>query len=151
MDFGKRLTRLAGGLPTVRSPGGGSGSTISNVPSMCPLGIGALAPSVTLEVWAASQERLCRCGHWATSELSYAKDMEGQQNASLTSSSSGTPPSSPPTDQSYQTPMVEQVTVLVPVPEDIQLPSPNTSEEETLCVPPPRAPTPGHQVGGQRC
>ena len=72
-----------------------------------------------LEAQAASQERLCRCGRRATSELSYADDMQGQQNASPTSSSSGTLPLSPPTDQSYQTSPVEQVTELVPVPEDI--------------------------------
>ena len=77
--------------------------------------------------------------------------MGEQQNTSPVSSSSGTPPSSPPTDQSYQTPLVEQVTVLVPVPEDVQLPSPNTLEEEVVRVPPPRAPTLGHRVGGQRC
>ena len=104
-----------------------------------------------LEAQAVSQGRLCRCGRQATSELSYAEDMEGQQNASPASSSLGTPPSSPPTDQSYQTPPAEQVTELVPVPEDIQLPSPNSSEEEPIPVPPPRAPTPGQQVRGQRC
>ena len=46
---------------------------------------------------------------------------------------------------------MEQVTELVPVPEDVQLPSPNSSEEEAIPVPPPRAPTPGRRVGGQRC
>ena len=104
-----------------------------------------------LEAQAASQERLCWCGHRATSELSYANDMQGQQNTSPASSSSGTPPLSLPTDQSYQTPPVEQVTELVPVPEDVQLLSPNSSEEEAIPIPPPRAPTPGRQVGGQRC
>ena len=104
-----------------------------------------------LEAQASSTERLCRCGRRATSELSYAEDMEGQQNASPASSSSDTPPSSPPTDQSYQTPPVEQVTELVPVPEDVQLPSPNSSEEEPIPIPPPRASTPGRQVSGQRC
>ena len=104
-----------------------------------------------LEAQAASQERLCRCGCRATSELSYADDMQGQQNASPASSSSGTLPSSLPTDQSYQTPPVEQVTELVPVPEDIQLPSPNSSEEEAIPILPPHALTPGHQVGGQHC
>ena len=87
----------------------------------------------------------------STSELSYAEDMVGQQNPSPVSSSSGTPPSSPPTNQSYQTPPVEEVMALIPVPEDVQLPSLNTSEDEInwvllLCAPPP-----GCQVGGQRC
>ena len=77
--------------------------------------------------------------------------MAGQQNALPASSLSGTPPLSPPMDQSYQTPPVEQVTELVPVPEDVQLLSPNSSEEEIHPVPPPRAQTPGHQVGGQCC
>ena len=104
-----------------------------------------------MEAQAASQERLCRCGRRATSELSYADDMQGQQNASPASSSLGTPLSSLPTDQSYQTPPVEQVTELVPVPEDIQLLSPNSSEEEAIPIPPPRALTPGRQVGGQHC
>ena len=106
---------------------------------------------VILEAQASSTERLCRCGRQATSELSYAEDMEGQQNASPASSSSGTPPSSPPMDQSYQTPPVEQVTQLVPVPEDVQLPLPNSSEEELIPIPPPRSPTPGRQVRGQCC
>ena len=96
-------------------------------------------------------DRCCRCGERATSELSYAEDMDGQQNASPASSSLRTPPSSPPTDQSCQTPLVEQVGTLVLVLEDIQLPSPNTSEDEIVRVPPLRAPTPGHRVGGQRC
>ena len=81
------------------------------------------------------QERLCRCGRWATSKLSYAKEMEGQQNTSPASSSDNTPPSSPPTDQSYLTLVMEQVTVLVPVLEDVQLPLPNSSEEEPIRVP----------------
>ena len=51
-----------------------------------------------LEAQAASTERLCRCGRRATLELSYAEDMQGQQNASPASSTLGTPPSSPPTD-----------------------------------------------------
>ena len=106
---------------------------------------------VILEAQAASLERLSCCGHRATSELSYAEDMQGQQNALPASSSSGTPPSSPPTDQSYQTPPVEQVTKLVPVPEDVQLPSPNSSEEEAILIPLPRTLTPGRQVRGQRC
>ena len=104
---------------------------------------------VILEAQAQSHEgRLCRCGHRATSELSYAEEMQGQQNASPASLSS-TPLSSPSTDQSYQTPPLEQVTALVPVPEEVQLLSPNSSEEEALPVPPPHALTPGRQVGGQ--
>ena len=77
--------------------------------------------------------QLCRCGQRATSELSYAEEMQGQQDASPVSSLSGTPLSSLPTDQSYQTLPVEQVTELVPVPEDVQLPSPNSSKEEATC------------------
>ena len=109
------------------------------------------AKILILEAQAQSQERLCRCGRRATSELSYAKDMQGQQNASPASSLSDIPPLSPSTDQSYQTPPVEQVTALVPVLEEVQLPSPNSSEEEVLRVPPPRALSPNRPVGGQRC
>ena len=64
---------------------------------------------------------------------------------------SPTPPSSLPTDNSYQTPPVEAVATLVPVPEDVHLPSPTSSEEEPIPVPPPRASTPGREVSGQRC
>ena len=59
---------------------------------------------------------MCRCGQRATSELSYAEEMDQRQDAS-----SPSPPSSPPTDGSYQTPVTESVTRLVPVPEDVQL------------------------------
>ena len=65
--------------------------------------------------------------------------------------SSPTLPSSPPTDGSYQTPVMESVTQLIPVPEEVQLPSPTSSEEEVLPVPPPRASTPGREVSGQHC
>ena len=86
-----------------------------------------------------SNERgLCRCGRWATSELSYAEEMDQRQDASTLS-----PPSSPPTDGSYQTPIAESVTRLVPVPTDVQLLSPTSSEEEPIPIPPPRAVTPG--------
>ena len=78
--------------------------------------------------------------------MSYAEEMDQRQDAS-----SPSPPSSPPTDGSYQTPVTESVTRLVPVPEDVQLPSPTTSEEEAIPVPLPRAPTPGREVSGQRC
>ena len=98
-----------------------------------------------------SQERLCRCGHRATSELPYADKMPGQQNALPALSFLGTPPSSPHTNQSYQTPPVEQVTALVLVPEDVQLLSPNSSEQEAIPVPLPRVPTPGCPIGGQHC
>ena len=94
----------------------------------------------------ANERGLCRCGRRATSELSYAEEMDQRQDAS-----SPSPPSSPPTDGSYQTPVTELVTHLVPVPEDTQLPSPTSSEEEPIPVPPPRAPTPGREVSGQRC
>ena len=104
-----------------------------------------------LEAQAGSTDRRCRCGERASSELSYAEEMGEHQGASSASSSDDVPPSSPPTDQSYQTPPVEQVTALVPVPEDVQLPLPNSSEDEIVRVPPPRAPTPGRPVGGQHC
>ena len=94
----------------------------------------------------ANERGLCRCGQRATSELSYAEEMDQRQDAS-----SPTPPSSPPTDGSYQTPVMESVTRLVPVPEDVQLPSPTSSEEVPIPIPPPRATTPGREVSGQRC
>ena len=103
-----------------------------------------------LEAQVGSTDRRCCCGERASSELSYAKDVAERQGAS-SASSSELPPSSPPTDQSYQTPLVEQVTALVPVPEDVQLPLLDTSEEDIVQVPPPGAPTPGRQVGGQHC
>ena len=94
----------------------------------------------------ANERGLCRCGQRATSELSYTEEMDQRQDAS-----SPSPPSSPPTDGSYQTPVTESVTRLVPVPEDVQLPSPTSSEEVPIPVPPPRAVTPGQEVSGQRC
>ena len=78
--------------------------------------------------------------------MSYAEEMDRRQDAS-----SPTPPSSPPTDGSYQTPVTESVTRLVPVPEEVQLPSPTSSEAVPIPVPPPRASTPGREVSGQRC
>ena len=89
---------------------------------------------------------MCRCGQRATSELSYAEEMDQRQDAS-----SPSPPSSPPTDGSYQTPVTESVTRLVPVPEDVQLPSPTSSEEVPIPMPPPRASTPSREVSGQHC
>ena len=89
----------------------------------------------------ANECGLCHCGQQATSELSYAEEMDQRQDAS-----SPSPPSSPLTDGSYQTPTIESVTCLVPVPKDIQLPSPTTSEEVPIPVPPPCASTPGHEV-----
>ena len=94
----------------------------------------------------ANEQGLCHCGHRATSELSYAEEMDQHENASLP-----TPPLSPPTDNSYQTPPVEAVATLIPVPEDVQLPSPTSSEVEPIPVLLPHAPTPSRQVGGQRC
>ena len=94
----------------------------------------------------ANERGLCRCGRRATSELSYAEEMDQRQDAS-----SPSPLSSPPTDGSYQTPATESVTRLVPVPEEVQLPSPTSSEEVPIPVPPPRASTPGREVSGQRC
>ena len=100
-----------------------------------------------LRAQVESNERgLCRCGQRATSELSYAEEMDQRQDAS-----SPSPPSSPPTDRSYQTPVTELVTRLVPVPEEVQLLSPTSSEEEPIPIPPPRATTPGREVSGQRC
>ena len=89
---------------------------------------------------------MCRCGRRATSELSYAEEMDQRQDAS-----SPTPPSSPPTDGSYQTPVTESATRSVPVPEDVQLPSPTSSEEVPIPIPLLRASTPGREVSGQRC
>ena len=94
----------------------------------------------------SNEQGLCRCGQRATSELSYAEEMDQRRDAS-----SPTPPSSPPTDGSYQTPVTESVTRLILVPEDVQLPSPTSSEEEAIPIPPPCATTPGHEVSGQRC
>ena len=89
---------------------------------------------------AESNERgLCHCGQRATSELSYAEEMDQRQDAS----SPSIPPSSPPMDQSYQTPPVETVTQLVQILQDVQLPSPTSSEEAALPVPPPHATTLG--------
>ena len=100
-----------------------------------------------LQAQVESNERgLCRCGQRATSELSYAEEMDQRQDASLPS-----PPSLPPTNGSYQTPVMESVTRLIPVPEEVQLPSPTSSKEEPIPIPPPRATTPGREVSGQRC
>ena len=94
----------------------------------------------------ANEKGLCHCGRRATSELSYAEEMDQRQDAS-----SPSPPSSPPTDGSYQTPVMESVTRLVPVPEDVQLPSPTSSSEEAIPIPPPCATTLDREVSGQRC
>ena len=94
----------------------------------------------------ANERGLCRCGRRATSELSYAEEMDQRQDTSSPSL-----PSSPPTDGSYQTPVTESVTRLVPVPEDMQLPSPTSSEEEAIPIPPPCAVTLGRAVSGQHC
>ena len=100
-----------------------------------------------LRAQVESNERgLCRCGQRATSELSYAEEMDQRQDAS-----SPSPLSSPPTDRSYQTPITKSTTRLIPVPEEVQLPSPTSSEEEPIPVPLPRASTPGREVSGQRC
>ena len=88
---------------------------------------------------------MCRCGQRATSELSYAEEMDQRQDASSPS------PPSLPTDGSYQTPVTESVGHLIPVPEDVQLPSPTSSEEVPIPIPPPHAVTPGREVSGQRC
>ena len=93
-----------------------------------------------------NEQNLCHCGQRATSELSYAEEMDQRQDAS-----SPSPPSSLPTDGLYQTPVTESVTCLVPVLKDVQLPSPTTSEEEVIPVLPLRATTPGREVSSQRC
>ena len=83
-------------------------------------------------LWAqveGNERRLCRCGQRATSELSYAKEMDQRRDASLP-----TPPSSPPTDGSYRSPLVESENILIPVPEDVQLLSPTSSKEAVLPV-----------------
>ena len=98
----------------------------------------------------ANERGLCRCGRRATSELSYAEEMDQRQDASSPSPPLLSPPS-PPTDGSYQTPVTESVTHLIPVPEEVQLPSPTSSEEEAIPIPPPCASTPGREVSGQRC
>ena len=103
-----------------------------------------------LRAQVESNERgLCHCGQWATSELSYAEEMDQRQDAS--SASPPSLPPSPPTNGSYQTPNVESVTHLAPVPEDVQLLLPMSSEVEPLPVLLPRAPTPGWEVSGQCC
>ena len=85
----------------------------------------------------------------ATSELSYAEEMDQRQDASSPTPPSS--PSSPPTDGSYQTPVTESVSRPISVPQEVQLPSPTSSEEVPIPVPPPRAVTPGREVSGQRC
>ena len=103
-----------------------------------------------LQAQVESNERgLCRCGQRATSELSYAEEMDQRQDTS--SPSPPLSPSSLPTDGSYQTPVTESVSPLILVPTDVQLPSLTSSEEEPIPVPPPRATTPGREVSGQRC
>ena len=100
-----------------------------------------------LRAQVESNERgLCRCGQRATSELSHAAEMDQRQDASLPS-----PLSSPPTDGSCRTPVIDKGTRLILVPEDVQLPSPMSSEDMAIPVPPPRAMTPGQEVSGQHC
>ena len=100
-----------------------------------------------LQAQVESNERsLCHCGRRATSELSYAEEMDQRQDTS-----SPSPPLSPPTDRSYQTPVTELVNPSVPVPEDVQLLSPTSSEEAILPVLPLCATTLGRKVSGQRC
>ena len=100
-----------------------------------------------LRVQVKSNARgLCCCGQRATSELLYTEEMDQRQGTSSPSL-----PLSPPTNWSYRTPPVEEVTHLIPVPEDVQLPSPTSSEEPPIPIPPPHATTPGHEVSGQRC
>ena len=95
----------------------------------------------------SNKRGLCRCRQRATSKLSYAEEMDQRQDAS----SPLPPPSSPPTDWSYRTPLVEEVTQLVLVPKEVQLPSPTSSKEVAVPVPPPHATSPGRVVSGQHC
>ena len=100
-------------------------------------------------LWAQveSNERgLCRCGQRATSKLLYAEEMDQRQDTS-----SVLVPSSPDTDQSYRTAPVNGTGRLIPIPEDIQLLSPMSSEDALISVPLPHAPTLGREVSGQRC
>ena len=94
--------------------------------------------------------RLCKCGQpdRAESVLSYADEPDRGASEAL-------PPSSPSTDQSFQS-SIEDSSILVRVPEesmgevvDVGLPSPSSSDP--MPVPPPRASTPGRIVSGQRC
>ena len=65
-----------------------------------------------LRAQADSNKRgLCCCGQRATSELSYAEEMDQHQDAS----SPSVPPSLLPTDRLYRTPPVEGVSQLVPI------------------------------------
>ena len=70
----------------------------------------------------AGERGLCHCGQRATSELSYAEEMDQRQDAL-----SPSPPSLPPTDQSYCTPHLEEEGRPVPAPEEVQLLSPTLS------------------------
>ena len=98
-------------------------------------------------LWAQvelNKRGLCQCGQRATSELSYAEEMDQRQDAL-----SPMPPSSPPTDGSYQAHLVKSVTHLVLIPKEVQLLFPMSSEEVLIPILPPRATTPGRVVSGQ--
>ena len=69
----------------------------------------------------------------------------------LSHSSPSIPSSSPPTDVSYQTLPIEQVTALVLVLEEVQLLSSMVSEDKIIQVPLPHAQTPNCLVSGQQC
>ena len=101
---------------------------------------------VLLEAKCESLRKCCRCGEQATSELFYAKDLATHEGAS-----SPTPLSLLDMDMSFQTLPAKVVTALVPIPEEVQLPSPLASEGAPLPVPPPQATTPGRLVSGQHC
>ena len=114
--------------------------------------------NVLIEAHCADIERgRCRCGKRATSELSYAKEINQRASPApeLSPSSEGSslflPADSPVTDTSYQSPVVSQVTALVPIPEEAQLPSPTTSEDKIVRVLAPRVDAEVPQVSGQRC
>ena len=105
----------------------------------------------------ALKKGLCHCGQCATSELSYIEGADQRASPtvklSLVSirSSSFLPSDSLRTNTSYQSPVISQVTTLVPIPEEVQLPSPTTSEDEIIHVLPPRAIGAMPQVSGQQC
>ena len=54
------------------------------------------------------------------------------------------------TDRSYQSPVISQEIGLAVIPEEVQLPSPNTSEDEIVRIPAPRVEE-VPEVSGQRC
>ena len=93
----------------------------------------------------ALEKGLCCCWQCATPELSYAKEVD--QHASPATELSPVSirslsyllSNSLRTNTSYQPPVISQVATLVPILEEVQLPSPTTSEDKIVQIPPPRA------------